>query len=40
MKFSQLIGHSKTKFFLKKYAENEAGKLVPDGFLLFKKALY
>ena len=22
------------------YAENEAGKLVPDRFLLFKKALY
>ena len=27
-------------FFFKNYAENEAGKLVPDRFLFFKKALY
>ena len=26
--------------FFKNYAENEAGKLVPDHFLFFKKALY
>ena len=28
------------KFFFKNYAENEAGQLVPDLFLFFKKALY
>ena len=28
------------KFFFKNHPENEAGKLVPDLFLLFKKALY
>ena len=27
-------------FFFKHYTENEAGKLVPDRFLFFKKALY
>ena len=27
-------------FFLKHHAENEAGKLVPDLFLLFKEAWY
>ena len=27
-------------FFLNNYAENEAGGLVPDLFLLFEKALY
>ena len=27
-------------FFFKNYAENEAGKLVPERFLFFKKALY
>ena len=27
-------------FFFKNHAENEAGKLVPDLFLLFKKTLY
>ena len=27
-------------FFLKNQAENEAGRLVPDLFLSFKKALY
>ena len=27
-------------FFFKDYAENEAGKLVPDRFLFLKKALY
>ena len=38
MKFGQLIEHP--IFFFEKYAENEAGKLVPDHFLFFKKALY
>ena len=27
-------------FFFKNHAENEAGRLVPDLFLIFKKALY
>ena len=27
-------------FFFKNYAENEAGRLVPDLFLFFKYALY
>ena len=27
-------------FFFKNYAENEAGELVPDRFLFFKKTLY
>ena len=31
---------SEERFFFKIYAENEAGKLVPDRFLFFKKALY
>ena len=40
MKFGQLIEHPKINTFLKNYAENEAGKLVPDCFSFFKKALY
>ena len=40
MKFVQLIKYSMKKFFLKKHAENEIGRLVPDLFLFFKKALY
>ena len=40
MKFGQLIEPPKIKFFFKNYAENEPGKLVPDCFLFFKKALY
>ena len=39
MKIGQLIEHLKILFF-KSYAENKAGKLVPDHFLFFKKALY
>ena len=39
LKFGQLIEHPKRNIFLQKYAENEAGKLVPDSFLIFKKAL-
>ena len=27
-------------FFFKNHTENEAGRLVPDQFLFFKKALY
>ena len=40
MKFGHLIEHPKRIFLFKNYAENEAGKLVPDHFLLFKKALF
>ena len=39
MKFGQLIEHPKIYIFLKIFAENETGKLVPDRFLFFKKAL-
>ena len=40
MKFGQLLEYPKVNILFKKYAENEGGKLVPDHFLLFKKALY
>ena len=40
MKLGWLIEHPKKNIFLKNYAENEAGKIVPDRFLFFKKALY
>ena len=40
MKFGQLINIPRETFLGKNYAENEAGKLVPDHFLFFKKALY
>ena len=40
MKFGQLINIPRETFLWKNYAENEAGKLVPDHFLFFKKALY
>ena len=40
MEFGQLIEHRKRNIFFKSYAENETGKLVPDRFLVFKKALY
>ena len=39
MKQHQLIEYNKI-FFFKNHAENEAGWLVPDLFLLFKRALY
>ena len=39
MEVGQLIEYNKRNiFFFKHYAENEAGKLVPDLFLFFKKA--
>ena len=38
MKFGQLIEYNKRNTFLQKYAKNEAGRLVPDLFLFFKKA--
>ena len=43
MKFGQLIKYNLRNIFLsifKKYAENETGRLVPDLFLFFIKALY
>ena len=40
MKFDQLIEHDKRNVFLKNHAENKAGRLVPDLFLLFKKVLF
>ena len=39
MKCGQLIEYKVRYIFLKSLAENEAGKLVPDLFLYFKKAL-
>ena len=36
MKFGQMM----MILFFKSHAENEAGRLVPDLFLFFKKALY
>ena len=38
MKFGQLLEYNKEIFFFKNYAENVAGRLVPDLFLFFKKA--
>ena len=40
MKFSQVIEDNKVNIFLQKYAEIEAGRVVPELFLLFRKALY
>ena len=40
MKFGQLIEYDKRNLFFKNYAENEAGRLVPDLFLFFEKASY
>ena len=40
MKIGQLVEPPKKIFFFKSCAGNEAGKLVPDRFLFFKKALY
>ena len=38
MKLGQLIEYNKRNIFLQNYAENEAGRLVPDLSLFFKKA--
>ena len=40
MKFGQVIEHNKIFLKKKKNSENDAGKLVPDLFLFFKKTLY
>ena len=38
MKSRQLIEYDKRNNFLENYAENEAGRLVPDLFLFMKNA--
>ena len=38
MKLSPLMEYNKRKLFFKNDVENEAGRLVPELFLLFKKA--
>ena len=38
MKLDKSIEYNKKYFFSKNYAENEEGRLVPDLFLIFKKA--
>ena len=40
MKIGLLIEYNNRNISLKNQAENEAGRLVPDCFLFFKKALY
>ena len=40
MNFGQVIEYNKKIFSFKNHSENEAGRLVPDLFLLFKKASY
>ena len=37
MEFGLLIEYTKRNIFLQNYAENEAGKLVPDHFFLKKR---
>ena len=38
MKRGQLIEYNNRNIFFKSYAENKAGRVVPDLFLFFKKA--
>ena len=38
MKFGQLIDYNARNVFFVKHAENEAGRVVPDLSLFFKKA--
>ena len=40
MKFGQVLEYSKVNIFFKNHIENEAGRLVPDLFLILKKASY
>ena len=40
MKFGQAIEKTIQIYFFKIHGENETGRLVPDLFLSFKKALY
>ena len=39
MKFGQSIEYNKTKIFFENHAQNEVERLVPDDFVVFKKAL-
>ena len=38
--FAGLIEYNNTNIFCKQKEKNDAGKLVPDVFLIFKKALF
>ena len=38
MRLGQLIEYNKRNIFLENYGENEAGRLVSEHFLFFKKA--
>ena len=40
MKLGQLIEYRKINTFFKSYPEDQAGKIVPDLFLFFKKVQY
>ena len=40
MKLGQLIEYNKRNFFFKNHTENKTGRLIPDLFLFFKRALY
>ena len=40
IKFGQLVEYYKRNIFVKYHAENEAGRLVPELFLFFKKVLF
>ena len=40
LKFGQVIECKKINFFFKNHVENEAGRLVPNLFLFFKKPLF
>ena len=40
MKFGQVKEYNKINIFLQKSCENEAGRLVPDLVLFFKKVLF
>ena len=40
MKFGQLIEYNKRNIFLQSHADDDARRLVPDLFLVSKKALY
>ena len=40
MRFCQLIEYNKINIFIQKSCQNNEGRLVPDLFFLFKKALY
>ena len=40
MKYGQVVEHNKIIFFFENHAKKEAGRLVPDLLLLFRKALY